>query len=274
MSSNQLNLRDVHSFKKWHITHSAAPANCLQYHQELHGSISSFNFHYRAPAEHSAEAQQLAVSLSQARQAGGDALHADHQLTYESTLFEGYPNGLDYVICFRRQSGFCSIGYRPDAGAAAFDVGSTDAAAGRARSAPAGQAGDELAGCAHSDYLAIGSSRFCSRARLAERDRLVFNLTSRPLSFASFAALNGSSPSDLQLLSTLDQPQLPGSPSPVEQLPVRQARSVSSSTDGEPDGAAYTILDDSPGPFLVRFVSNANRNAKGFRLHFQQVPCK
>src|SRR5690606_16875731 len=121
------------------------------------------------------------------------------QLAYEPKHFEGYPNGLDYVACFRRHSGFCSIAYSHDQGTNSFDIGSNDV--GSSFVAAAASASDykhhamhssdaAQSDCANSDFLAIGASKFCSAqaARSSMASTRGFNLTSRPITFSASAA--------------------------------------------------------------------------------------
>ncbi|XP_054715415.1 uncharacterized protein LOC129224894 [Uloborus diversus] len=159
----------------------AAPPHCLQYHRGTRGSIKSFN--YDEP----------------------------------SLLGSGYPNNMDYVICLRKEPGFCSVTYQLHAEGrqvAPFAVGSLPG--GPAGAAPTGPVAAEC----HDDFVLFAGVRVCS-----------------------------------------------GRVSPVTIPANRPTR--------EPNvTSTYILTDSTPGPFLVRFVSNGVRNARGFHFSYRQNPCK
>ncbi|GIY44890.1 CUB domain-containing protein [Caerostris darwini] len=163
------------------IGRDAAPPHCLQYHRGTRGAIKSFN--YDEPG----------------------------------LLGLGYPNNMDYVICIRKEPGFCSITYQlfsEGRNVAPFAVGALPGAA----NAALGLTGPVAAEC-HDDYVLFTGIRVCS-----------------------------------------------GRVSPTG-APNRPAREPNTTT-------TYILTDATPGPFLVRFVSNGVRNARGFHFTYRQNPCK
>lgn len=110
-----------------------APANCLQFHFDLHGEFKSFNFDYYAQ--------------SNAR----------------------YLKNLDYAICFRKLSGFCSITYSmPKYGVPeSQDVQNANTRPGgkyfnivNMVAAGVGMGGSGPIKCPD-DYVILGTGRFC-----------------------------------------------------------------------------------------------------------------
>ncbi|KAH9412999.1 hypothetical protein DERP_013981 [Dermatophagoides pteronyssinus] len=61
-----------------------APAHCLQYYEGTQGTIKSFNY---------------------------DTDELTNRNDLSNVLNEGYPNNVDYMICIRKETGFCSISY-------------------------------------------------------------------------------------------------------------------------------------------------------------------
>ncbi|XP_042144689.1 uncharacterized protein LOC8040514 [Ixodes scapularis] len=162
----------------------SAPSHCLQYFWGTHGTVKSFNYD----------------------EAGGSV----HQ--------QGYPNDLDYVVCLRKEPGFCSVSYEiatadDEVGPSPFGVGAvpTQREGVQLTSSPI------VAECPD-DYLIIGGVRMCSTGH----------------------------DGDIELRHTRD-------------LNVT---------------GLNLITDSTPGPFLMRFVSNNVNNARGFKLHYRQNPCK
>ncbi|CAN7946484.1 unnamed protein product, partial [Ixodes pacificus] len=106
----------------------SAPSHCLQYFWGTHGTVKSFNYD----------------------EAGGSV----HQ--------QGYPNDLDYVVCLRKEPGFCSVSYEiatadDEVGPSPFGVGAvpTQREGVQLTSSPI------VAECPD-DYLIIGGVRMCS----------------------------------------------------------------------------------------------------------------
>ena len=101
-----------------------APPHCLQYHRGTRGSIKSFN--YDEPG----------------------------------LLGQGYPNNMDYVICIRKEPGFCSITYQLFAegrNVAPFAVGALPGST----SAVSALTGPVAAECLD-DYVLFTGIRVCS----------------------------------------------------------------------------------------------------------------
>ncbi|UXI16576.1 homeobox protein Nkx-2.2 [Sarcoptes scabiei] len=67
-----------------------APSHCLQYYEGTQGTIKSFNYD---------NDEQEAMQSNLNRQ---DSINS---------ITEGYPNNVDYMICIRKETGFCSISY-------------------------------------------------------------------------------------------------------------------------------------------------------------------
>ncbi|KAH6926902.1 hypothetical protein HPB50_022765 [Hyalomma asiaticum] len=161
----------------------SAPSHCLQYFWGTHGTVKSFNYD----------------------EAGGSPHH------------QGYPNDLDYVVCLRKEPGFCSVTYEvaPDEelGASPFGVGAIPSQ----RESVQLTSSPIMAECPD-DYIIIGGVRMCSTGHETE----------------------------------------------VEQRHTRDLNAT----------GLTLITDGTPGPFLMRFVSNHVNNARGFKLHYRQNPCK
>ncbi|KAI1295488.1 hypothetical protein HDE_05512 [Halotydeus destructor] len=97
-----------------------APSHCLQYQTGTHGTIKSFNY----------------------------------DQTDSNAVSEGYPNDIDYMICVKKEPGFCSITYEltPSlTGVFPFAVG-----------APAKGGRSPIVSQCKDDYLVIGGLRLCS----------------------------------------------------------------------------------------------------------------
>ncbi|CAL1276939.1 unnamed protein product, partial [Larinioides sclopetarius] len=106
------------------ISRDAAPPHCLQYHTGTRGAIKSFN--YDEPG----------------------------------LLGLGYPNNMDYVICIRKEPGFCSITYQLSSegrSVAPFAVGALPGATNTATTLT----GPVAAEC-HDDYVLFTGIRVCS----------------------------------------------------------------------------------------------------------------
>ncbi|RWS16476.1 uncharacterized protein B4U79_01361 [Dinothrombium tinctorium] len=167
-----------------------APSHCLQYYTGTYGVIKSFN--YDSPF-------------------------------LESDSSTGYPNDIDYIMCIKKESGFCSISYDLSSngdGISPFAVGSSSETEKSLWRPIVAQCRD--------DYLTIGGIRLCS------------------------GKLNGH-PYEEQLESL-----------------SRQDTTILNATLAYPT----VITDTTPGPFVIRFVSNNANNARGFNLTYRQNPCK
>ncbi|XP_076316289.1 uncharacterized protein LOC143228807 [Tachypleus tridentatus] len=160
-------------------TDKVVPLHCLQYYTGTHGVIKSFNY-----------------------DEDGSSVH------------QGYPNNLDYTICLKKESGFCSVSYELSsdvAGIKPFGVGSVTASSSSTVTAPV------VATCPE-DFLVIGGIRLCS-GRVAASTSIV------------------------------------------------RGRETNITT-------SKLLTDSTPGPFLVRFVSDNGKNARGFNLQYRLNPCK
>lgn len=110
-----------------------APPHCLQYYTGTHGHIRSFNY------------DLLAVNSTD----------------------EGYPNDIDYMMCVKKEPGFCSITYElatTERRVKPFGIGSQSGLAARSP--------DLVAQC-NEDYLVIGGFRICS-ASVGSQDGLSY----------------------------------------------------------------------------------------------------
>ncbi|OTF73225.1 hypothetical protein BLA29_007990, partial [Euroglyphus maynei] len=76
------------------------PSHCLQYYEGTQGTIKSFNY---------------------------DSDELTNRNDISNVLNEGYPNNVDYMICIRKETGFCSISYEfmsdPSGAVFPFSVG-------------------------------------------------------------------------------------------------------------------------------------------------------
>lgn len=269
----------------------SAPANCLQYERSVQGEIRSFNY----PIEFDSFASSPATFE---RSQSGRRWHRSNRqkTTVESgsdrRLAEsGYPNSLDYVICFERKSGFCSIGYSFDPTQTPFEVGAAD----RGHKLPAGIGRQAMTDSTtyrlmsvcedDTDFVAIGTHRLCSRSLALDASSLMveLNLTSRPTTVwpAADQTSNISASSDgnlTQLPLHLEAQLLTNLNADSTYRQGRSDREAWSRVDFGNDAhtinnTQLTLLDDSPGPFLLRFVSNHARNGQGFHFNFKQIPC-
>ena len=160
-----------------------APPHCLQYYTGTHGSIKSFNYDTKDP-------------------------------------LEGYPNDNDYIMCVKKEGGFCSISYELSSEGSKmvnFAVGSNGP-----EEKSIGATRPIVSDCVD-DYITIGGMRLCSGRigrSMMDDDRLGEYSVNTSLSYPSI------------------------------------------------------VTDETPGPFLIRFVSNQINNAKGFYLSYRQNPCK
>ncbi|RWS31051.1 uncharacterized protein B4U80_06090 [Leptotrombidium deliense] len=166
-----------------------APSHCLQYYTGTHGVIKSFNY---------------------------DLSFSENEATV------GYPNDIDYIMCVRKESGFCSISYDLSSngdGISPFAVGASSETEKSLWRPIVAQCRD--------DYLTMGGIRLCS------------------------GRLNVAVDEHLDSLS-------------------RQEATIVNATLAYPS----VITDTTPGPFVIRFVSNNVHNARGFNLTYRQNPCK
>lgn len=88
------------------------------------------------------------------------------------------------------------------------------------------------------DHLTIGGVRLCSGARPSRSPVMSYSGNET----GSVSSLDLWKPSPFVLNATLDHPTV--------------------------------ITDNTPGPFVIRFVSNHANNARGFYLKYRQNPCK
>ena len=133
-----------------------APPHCLQYYSGTHGRIKSFNY----------------------------------DLLGGNVTDEGYPNDIDYMMCVKKEPGFCSITYElatTERRVKAFAIGNPNKLVASSRS-PA-----VVAQC-NEDYLVIGGYRICS-ASVGTHDGL---------SFISDVPATGISKTDVQTGSILN----------------------------------------------------------------------
>ena len=173
-----------------------APSHCLQYYTGTHGLIKSFNYDQKDAA---------------------------------NTSKEGYPNDIDYIMCVRKEAGFCSVTYEltaTESNVLPFAIGTPTTKAGRAQ---------PITSLCKDDYLVIGGLRLCS---------------------ASLQHVNQDGHLHLN----------DGSYHKTE----TQIGTLLNATHYFPT----LITDVTPGPFLVRFVSNQANTARGFNLNYRQNPCK
>ena len=130
-----------------------APPHCLQYYTGTHGRIKSFNYDLQA----------------------GNATD------------EGYPNDIDYMMCVKKEPGFCSITYElatSERRVKPFAIGNPSK----------GVAGRTPVAQCNEDYLVVGGFRICS-ASVGTQDGL---------SFISDVPAAGAAKADLQTGSVVN----------------------------------------------------------------------
>ena len=127
-----------------------APPNCLQYLTGTYGSIKSFNY----------QGQVASGSSTNSLPRGRNAISSD-QLSNT-----GYPNDLDYSICFKKEPGFCSITYElattSDNRLAPFEIGSIDSSSGGSNLV-GGSSHKVIPSFSHSTINSLLSTRSASR---------------------------------------------------------------------------------------------------------------
>ena len=320
------------------IHFNVAPANQLQARQQPHGGAghpfglaSNNNNNNNNPL-----AQRFASS----------------DFSLGPIQFGGYPNDLDYSICIRKESGFCSISYalarnEQTGQPAPFQVGATSA--GQAQwpgaandsvplSTGAWHQGPVSTEC-RDDYLLVGGVRLCSgpSERVGANGALYEQFALNSANFSAASNLQAGQQQMLQLqqqhsllmqqLTRLQQQQQQagignssssqlgggGSGANLEQqqaallqqlMLAQQQMSVLASANNngqlhgrqqfafetnfnqpqsqlqgqlgaDPSGSPTALITDTTsGPFMLRFVSNMARNARGFHIDFRQNPCK
>ena len=205
-----------------------APPHCLQYLTGTHGRFKSFNYDF-SPVLSSSPVQPAAQ------------IPSSPSPSLTSNLLpgfgEGYPNDIDYMICLKKEPGFCSVTYElatQDSKLLPFGIGFYFG--GEKKILQGRQIVQQPILQCNEDYLTIGGIRICS--------------------------------------STI--PSFPDGQSFVSDIGSGiQKSETSTGLVFNATLAAPTLLTDStPGPFLARFVSNKAFNAKGFYIFFRQNPCK
>lgn len=273
-----------------------APPNCLQYLTGTYGTIKSFNY-------------QVSSSSSSSYARGRNNLDASTNVVSSTT---GYPNDLDYSICFKKEPGFCSITYElastGDGRLSPFEIGTSETLTGHRI----------VSSFTHSP----GSSSLSSRS--SNRDVSKFNvLSNNHVNNGTSPALNHSSVSTSSSslsnhLSSIPV-SLPSSTTVIASqctedylivgggirlcsasIPYLPLSSVSSLTDSSSSSvdspfngsigkfdlqsnhlitnntsssSVVLYTDFTSGPFNLRFVSNSLGSARGFNLIFRQNPC-
>ncbi|XP_035790560.1 uncharacterized protein LOC118465939 isoform X2 [Anopheles albimanus] len=107
------------------LSHSQAPFSCLQYYNELHGMIKSFNY--------------------------------DNHSTIVPNINPSYLNNLNYAICIGRHARFCSIVFN-NQNDDIFQI--INVSSDGSSIVPANQAGVEILNCPD-DFIAINYLRLC-----------------------------------------------------------------------------------------------------------------
>lgn len=367
----------------------SAPAHCLQYYMGTHGTIKSFNYddeHLLAQSSsnfaelmnqqidnnglsisgptapyglHFNANQQSNMGQLQQRQhhpQSHNLLAATNRygMGFNSDFYGGYPNDLDYTMCIRKESGFCSITYqlsRGELGLQPFAVGQSSLFAnglGANENLTSGSLGSwhPVSTECRDDYLLIGGVRLCSGStngqlayqpspidasiQFAQNGTVLssagvnqaslqyqqlqnqYNLLMQQLSrvqqlqqqqsnnYTSVANNSGLQQSQLQAggnpssqnNNNLEQQQT----AIVQQaMMIQQQLSQLSLMNGNtnylnqqtntgngrlPNEGQFSdlqgaiITDTTSGPFILRFVSNTARNARGFHIDYRQNPCK
>lgn len=198
-----------------------APLHCLQYLTGTHGKIKSFNYdsYSSIPLSSNANNNNLATTPS------------PQSLV---NVGDGYPNDIDYIICLKKEPGFCSVTYElatQDTRVLPFGIGTV----GPVKTLQGRQV-HPLAQC-NEDFLTIGGVRLCSSSIPSYPEGQSY--------VSDIAYHSGIAKTDIAtgvvLNATVASPTL--------------------------------LTDSTPGPFLARFVSNKSFNSKGFYLFFRQNPC-
>lgn len=302
--------------RKWNIhveqlacdSRDLAPPHCLQYYEGTQGTIKSFNYDSHEGRDSS-----------------------------PSTV-EGYPNNIDYIVCIRKETGFCSIAYEfmsdSSGGLWPFSVGPTahGTSGGLMMGEPdTGREGPEVRSMNNcdDDYLVVGGMRLCSRiVSFSEHDEAMederastgsstlpnsgstltpsdeigsmdiangTNGAAREAAGELFESSGASQPLEMERDETLRRPHrranqhsrlyydepVPSSAGQGRRMASLRGNRVAPATRstenarGSPHHQHHLMaIDSTPGPFLLRFVANGVKNAKGFYLSFRQNPCK
>lgn len=295
--------------RKWNIhieqlaceSRDLAPPHCLQYYEGTQGTIKSFNYD-------------------------------SHEGRDSSSTAEGYPNNIDYIVCIRKETGFCSIAYEfmsdSSGGLWPFSVGPTPSGTngGLMMGEPdTGREGHEMRSMNNcdDDYLVVGGMRLCSRiVNFSEHDEVAdeqhdrttvlpnsgstltpsdeidisnnTNGLSREAAGEIFESSGASQPLEMERDETLrrahrranqhsrlyyDEPVTKAAGGQGRRMANLRGNRVAPATRSTENGRGnhqhhLMAIDSTPGPFLLRFVANGVKNAKGFYLSFRQNPCK
>jgi hypothetical protein len=203
-----------------------APPHCLQYLTGTHGKFRSFNYDSYPVLNIVGRQDSIINSLLGT---------TSTPPTTQSTLNpgDGYPNDIDYMICLRKESGFCSVTYElatQDGKVLPFGIGSIPAV-----KTVQGRQVHPLPQC-NEDFLSVGGVRLCSSSVSFPEGQSYIS----DIAYGSGVQKTDTA-TGLVLNATIASPTL--------------------------------LTDWTPGPFLARFVSNKSFNAKGFYLFFRQNPC-
>lgn len=266
----------------------SAPPHCLQYYQGTHGTVQSFNY-----------------IPSKATLKGRERRQDRPEMQDVIVKGDGYPNNMDYIICIRKESGFCSITYeyvqdKQSGDLLPFSVGPTNGLMGgiivgdkEAKTLTGSHCDD--------DFLIVGGNKMCSKLNV-QSEQTSDQETESPMSSVSpevpqsremmtpFPLNNGTFNGNLYERLEEYQVDTINNSSNTDlhegfrkELKRRESSSLNSSrryirSTGEEDKAKQSnkllAIDNTPGPFQLRFVSNGAKNAKGFYLAFRQNPCR
>ena len=138
------------------------------------------------------------------------------------------------MMCIKKEAGFCSITYE----LLSDSEGVMPFAIGSGADVGQGQSSWPVIAECRDDYIVIGGMRLCSGNAKQTPDGVGAGISE------------------------------PSNDSGLTRLTGRQGF-VSNNTIHK-----TVITDSTPGPFMIRFVSNHAKNAKGFHIGFRQNPCK
>lgn len=224
---------------------------------------------------------------------------------------EGYPNNIDYLICIRKETSFCSISYElmSDTSGAIFPFsvgfGANPGRRGSSNLMLGGYSRNIYSTVQSSDcdddYLIVGGMRLCTKIvpNYVDNEAITSSGSSPPPPPSPTVDINNETDmipkndsSDTIHRETGELYEHIGEVSEVElHRPHRRAnldtnlyygrgerrpmRPTNRHTVNKRSNTSPLMATDwTPGPFQIRFVANGAKNARGFYLAYRQNPCR
>lgn len=226
---------------------------------------------------------------------------------------EGYPNNIDYLICIRKETSFCSISYEfmsdPAGTLLPFSVGIGGVPGRRTQSSNLVLGAYSRTGQGHiysttiqttdcdDDYLIVGGMRLCTKMVPNYIDNDLSSYPSAPDHLSNETETVKHDSNDTSHKENGELFEHIGEVSEVDELRrthrranfvasanqyyggVEHRRMRPSASNRHPvnkrsSSTNLMATDWTPGPFQLRFVANGAKNARGFYLAYRQNPCR